>query len=109
MATLASDADAGGSSTDKLIRFGQSLLSDSAGPALRAWAQADANVAKTLEEVDKARIEQLTGLMREIGLRNEDFAKAAFGALIGLQQTHLDDGDALVAYAALIDVTLAGS
>ena len=76
---------------------------------MRAWAQADASVASVLAEVDGARIARLTDLMRAIGLKNEDFSKAAFGALIGLQQTHLDDGDGLVAYAALIDVVLASA
>lgn len=109
LAILAEDAKAGGSSTDKLIRFGQSVQSDVAGPALRAWAQADASVGKVLADVDSKRITRLTELMQTIGIRNEDFSKAAFGALIGLQQTHLDDGDGLVAYAALIDVVLASA
>ena len=109
MATLAEDDAIDGSSTDKLIRFGQSVQADVAGPALRAWAQADASVAKVLAQVDAARIARLTDLMRTIGIKNEDFSKAAFGTLIGLQQTHLDDGDGLVAYAALIDVVLANA
>lgn len=107
LATLDADGKMDGSSTDKLIRFGQSVQNDVAGPALRAWAQADATVAKALAEVDTARMKRLSALMADIGIKNEDFAKAAFGTLIGLQQTHLDDGDGLVAYAALIDLVLA--
>ncbi len=107
LATLAADGEMDGSTTDKLIRFGQSVQGDTAGPALRAWAQGDASVAKALADVDTARMERLSALMGDMGIKNEDFAKAAFGTLIGLQQTHLDDGDGLVAYAALIDVVLA--
>ena len=109
LATMDEDARMDGSSTDKLIRFGQSVQGDTAGPSLRAWAQAEPSVAKVLAEVDKARLKRLEALMRDIGIRNEEFCKAAFGTLIGLQQTHLDDGDGLVAYAALIDVVLANA
>ena len=109
LTVLAEDAKADGSSTDKLIRFGQNVQADVAGPALRAWPQADASVAKALAKVDKARIKRLSELMGAIGIDNEDFSKAAFGTLIGLQQTHLDDGDGLVAFAALIDVVLASA
>jgi len=104
---MAEDSAAGGTPTDKLIRFGQSVQGDAAGPSIRAWAQADKATKKTLAAVDKARIAQLTSLMSDIGITNDDFVNAAYGSLIGLQQTHLDDADALVAYAALIDVVLA--
>ena len=109
LAILYEDAGKSGSSTDLLIRFGQSIQEDTVGPAIRAWAQVAPSVAEILAEVDEARIARLRTLMDRIGLRNDDFCKAAFGSLIGLQQTHLDDGDALVAYAALIDVILAST
>ncbi len=107
LARLTEDGADDGSSTDKLIRFGQTIQGDAADPALRAWAQADETVAATLAEVDTARMARLQALMADIGISNDDFSKAAFGALIGLKQTHLDDGDGLVAYAALIDLVLA--
>lgn len=109
MNALATDAATSGSSTDQLIRFAQTVQSDATGPALRAWAQTDTSVADALKKVDQARIDRLQELLRAIGLRNEDFARAAFGTLVGLQQTHIDDGDALVAYGALIDVILAST
>ncbi|MEL7165187.1 MAG: TetR/AcrR family transcriptional regulator [Pseudomonadota bacterium] len=109
LAALAADAESEGSSTDQLIRFAQTVQADTTGPALRAWAQTDQDVAKALAQVDQARIDRLTKLLHAIGLRNDDFAKAAFGTLIGLQQTHVDNGDALVAYGALIDVILAST
>ncbi|MEL6806372.1 MAG: TetR/AcrR family transcriptional regulator [Pseudomonadota bacterium] len=107
MAQLAEDAEMEGSDTDKMIRFGQSVQGDTAGPALRAWAQADKSVAKTIEAVDAARLKQLIGLMKSIGVSNDDFAKAAYGALVGLKQMKTDDGDALVSFAALVDLVMA--
>ena len=107
MTQLAEDAKQNGSDTDKMIRFGQSVQSDAPGPALRAWAQADPAVAKVLADVDSARLTRLTPLMADIDITNEEFAKAAYGALVGLKQMHTDDGDALVAFAALVDVVMA--
>jgi AcrR family transcriptional regulator len=107
LAKLAEEATVEGSSTDKMIRFGQSVQGDMAGPALRAWAQSDATVSTTLAEVDQARMDRLLTLLSDIGITNDDFAKAAYGALVGLQQMHMDDGDALVAYATLVDLVLA--
>ena len=106
MAQLAEDAEMDGSDTDKMIRFGQSVQGDKAGPALRAWAQSDKVVSKTLASVDAARLTQLIALMKTIGVDNEDFAKAAYGALVGLKQMKSDDGDALVAFAALVDLVM---
>lgn len=107
LAQLADDATVDGSSTDKMIRFGQSVQGDAAGPALRAWAQSDPLVSTTLAEVDSARMDRLLSLLAEIGITNDEFAKAAYGSLVGLQQMHMDDGDALVAYATLVDLVLA--
>ena len=107
MAQLAEDAAMDGSETDKMIRFGQSVQGDKAGPALRAWAQSDKSVAKTIAAVDDARLKQLISQMKSIGVTNDDFAKAAYGALVGLKQMKSDDGDALVAFAALVDLVMA--
>jgi AcrR family transcriptional regulator len=107
LANLADEETLDGTPTDKLIRFGQNVQTDLAGPALRAWAHSDAAVAKTVSQVDTARMDRLTNLLATIGITNDDFAKAAYGALVGLQQMHMDDGNALVAYAALIDLVLA--
>ncbi|MEM6372531.1 MAG: TetR/AcrR family transcriptional regulator [Pseudomonadota bacterium] len=107
LAQLTEDAAMDGSDTDKMIRFGQSVQEDAAGPALRAWAQSDKSVAKTIAAVDAARLKRLVALMKGIGVSNEDFAKAAYGALVGLKQMDDDDGDALVAFAALVDLVMA--
>lgn len=107
LSQLAEDADMDGSDTDKMIRFGQSVQEDAAGPALRAWAHADASVAKTVAAVDDARLERLMTLMKGIGVTNKDFALAAYGALVGLKQMHRADDDGLVAFAALVDLVMA--
>ena len=107
LAQLAHDVGLGGSDADKMIRFGQSVQDDSPGPALRAWAQSDASVAKAIAKVDAARLKHLTRLMSDIGISNEDFALAAYGSLVGLKQMHNEDGDALVAFAALVDLVMA--
>lgn len=107
LAQLVEDAAMDGSDTDKMIRFGQSVQNDVAGPALRAWAQADGKVSKALAAVDAARLARLTELMAAIGVTNQDFARAAYGSLVGLKQMHTDDGDALVAFAALVDLVMA--
>jgi hypothetical protein len=49
----------------------------------------------------------LSQLLAEVGITNGDFAKAAYGTLVGLQQIQMDDGDALVAYATLVDLAMA--
>lgn len=107
LAQLADDAAQDGTPTDKMIRFGQNVQNDAPGPALRAWAQSDATVDAALRDVDAARLARLIDLMGDIDITNEDFAKAAYGALIGLKQMSADDGEALVAFAALVDLVMA--
>lgn len=107
LATLENDAKSKDSTTDKLIRFGQSVQADVAGPALRAWALENSDVRDALAEVDSARTERLVSLLAELDITNDEFASAAYGALVGQQQMNVDDGDALVAYATLIDMVLA--
>lgn len=107
LAKLNDDADADGSPTDKLIRFGQSVQADIPAPALRAWALENADVAEALADVDAARMKRLLDILSEFDVTNDEFAKAAYGCLVGLQQMNVDDGDALVSYATLIDLVLA--
>lgn len=107
LAKLAEDAATDGSATDKMIRFGQSVQNDTPGPALRAWAQADPTVAAAIADVDAARMTRLISLMNDIGVTNVDFSKAAYGSLVGLKQMNSEDGDALVAFAALVDLVMA--
>lgn len=107
LAALSEETGQDGSNTDKLIRFGQNVQKDTPGPALRAWAKAAPGTAAAVAEVDAARLARITALLGEVGVTNPDFARAAYGALIGLKQMDTENGDALVAYAALIDLVLA--
>ncbi len=96
-----------GSPAERLIQLGQSIQNDAADAPLRAWAQADASVLATVADVDAVRMKRLGKLMSEMGNDNEDFAKAAYGSLVGLRQMKMDDGEALIAFASLIDLVLA--
>lgn len=98
--------EADGSPAERLIQLGQLVQGDSADAALRAWGQSEAHVAQTVADVDAARMAHLKGLLDEMGVSNEDFAKAAYGALVGLRQMQMADDEALIAYAALIDLVL---
>ena len=99
--------DADGSAAERLIQLGQTVQNDSADAALRAWGQSNPLVEQSVADVDAVRMAQLGALLTEMGTSNDDFAKAAYGALVGLRQMKMDDGDALVAYASLIDLVLA--
>mgnify|MGYP003644483961 CR=1 FL=1 len=74
-------------SADRSLRqFGRSVLEDPVEPHLRAWAQDDAAVARILATLDEARLDYLRLLLRQLGLRNADFARALQATLIGLPQ-----------------------
>jgi len=96
-----------GSAAERMIALGQAVQGDAADAPLRAWAQSHAKVAKTLADVDAVRMQHLGALMREMGNSNSDFTKAAYGSLVGLRQMKMDDGEALIAFASLIDLVLA--
>ncbi len=99
--------DADGTAAERLIQLGQAVQSDSADAALRAWGQSNGSVADAVADVDAARMTHLAALLAEMGTSNDDFAKAAYGALVGLRQMKMEDGEALMAYASLIDLVLA--
>lgn len=99
-------SDAEGSPAERLIQLGQSVQGDPVDAALRSWGQGDANVKQTLADVDSARMKRLAALMKEMGNDSKEFATAAYGSLVGLRQMQMDDGEALLAFAALIDLVL---
>ena len=107
-ATAAAEAldNAEGTPAERLIGLGQAVQGDPADAALRAWGQSDARVLQTVADVDAVRMGKLAALMQEMGNDNPDFAKAAYGSLVGLRQMKMDDGEALIAFAALIDLVL---
>lgn len=106
LASLDDVSQADGTPAEKLIQLGQAVQGDPVDAALRSWGQADTNVQQTLADVDAARMATLTKLMKDMGNNSKEFATAAYGSLVGLRQMQMDDGEALLAFAALIDLAL---
>lgn len=75
-----------GAADQQLRDFGQSILADEVEANLRIWAQNNSHVADILAEVDVERLGYLVHLLRKMGLRNENFARALQATLIGLPQ-----------------------
>jgi len=106
LAKLAALDEVTGTAAERVIALGQSIQSDAADPALRAWSQSEPSVLNVVGAVDTARMTKLSALMTEMGNDNPDFTKAAYGSLVGLRQMQMDDGEALIAFAALVDLVL---
>lgn len=75
-----------GAADQQLRDFGQAILADEVEASLRIWAQTNSHVADILAEVDVERLGYLAHLLRKMGLRNENFARALQATLIGLPQ-----------------------
>jgi len=77
-------------------------------PAIRAWARADAAVAKRLEQVDGERIALLHGLLSETGITNPEMARLIYAANIGMAEMSTRDGaDNAGSMGSLVDLVLA--
>ncbi|MEM7520674.1 MAG: TetR/AcrR family transcriptional regulator [Pseudomonadota bacterium] len=93
-----------GEADQRLRVFGETVLADQVEPQLRIWARNDTRVANALAEVDTQRLSYLTRLLAQLGLRNENFARALLATLVGLS---LDPQPDQTAYDTLIDTVLA--
>lgn len=95
-----------GTAEHRLRRFGKDVLGNQQDPAMRAWARADASVAKAVAQVDAERLKYVTALLGKIGISNDDFARSCLAALVGLpavsKKTH-----AASAFDTLVDLVLA--
>lgn len=97
-----------GAPDQQLRDFGQAILRDEIEASLRIWAQNNADVAAVLAEVDAERLGYLTFLLKQMGLRNENFARALQATLIGLPQYAPGDGATQTsAFDTLVDTVLA--
>lgn len=77
-------------------------------PAIRAWAQEDASVAKALAAVDGARISHIQTLLDEVGITNPEMARIIYAANVGMQDLGTRDGaDNAGAMGSLVDLVLA--
>ena len=95
-----------GAPDDRLRRFGNLVLSNKHEAAMRAWGRADKMVAKAIAQVDAERMTYISSLLRQLGVSNDDFAKACLATLIGLPDLDTKSR-AVPAYEALIDLVLA--
>ena len=73
---------------------------------MRAWAQVDKPIRKVVSQVDDERLTYMSGLFRQMGVKNANFAAGTLGALVGMRQlpgvkTPAD------AYDSLVDMVLA--
>lgn len=93
-----------GEPDQRLRNFGRIVLADPVEPQLRIWARNDARAAEILAEVDNERLSYLTRLLGQLGLRNENFARALQAALAGLSLT---PEPSMAAFDTLIDTVLA--
>jgi len=64
--------------------------------AIRDWAKYDKNVAATIREIDRTRLEYVAALFEQTGQsppRAAQSARIVYGALIGLETLHSPHGD----------------
>ncbi|KIN73945.1 TetR/AcrR family transcriptional regulator [Sulfitobacter guttiformis] len=93
---------------DKRLRnFGKSILASKTETALRAWANSDPSVAKSMAYVDEKRLAYIQHLLDTFGLRNPAFSQAILAALIGLPQIKIHPADSHAGFEALVDTILA--
>jgi AcrR family transcriptional regulator len=95
-----------GNAEQRLRRFGKNILSNVHDPAIRAWGRADKSVAKAITQVDAERLKYLVNLLRKLGISNDDFARSALAALVGLPAI-TGRKQAAKSYETLIDLVLA--
>lgn len=98
-AAVVQAAEAGGTATQKLYRLVELIADDdpahggmAAEPAIRAWAQEDQLVAEAVARIDGKRLDYLSRLLGELGLRNPDFARIIYGGYIGMGTLSAADG-----------------
>lgn len=85
--TALAHAVAAEDSADQRLRdLGHQVLADKTEAALRIWAQTDTDVALVLSALDAERLTYISLLLREMGLGNQNFARALQASLVGLPQ-----------------------
>ncbi|UOA28379.1 TetR/AcrR family transcriptional regulator [Pseudosulfitobacter sp. DSM 107133] len=107
-ADVVAQLESDGGAADRLQDFGKHVLDDTTAPAIRSWAQEHKDAADALAQVDAERLTYMATLLTQLGLKNPDFARAAYGALIGMPMLPKSKRhDSANAYTALIDLVLA--
>ncbi|MBO9407730.1 TetR/AcrR family transcriptional regulator [Shimia sp. R9_1] len=78
------------------------------GPAMRAWARDNADVAAQITAVDEARMAHIKTLLSEIGLTNPELTRLLYGAFLGMETLSAHDGvQNGPALGTLVDLILA--
>ncbi|WP_295311556.1 TetR/AcrR family transcriptional regulator [Roseobacter sp.] len=95
-----------GSTEMRLRRFGRLMLADKQDPALRAWARTDKSVARALAQVDAERLTYLANLLKQLGIKNPEFAQSTLSAMIGLPQL-VGKSKPAAAFDTLVDLVIA--
>ncbi len=77
-------------------------------PAVRAWAHGDESIALAVARVDGRRMEELTNILKDIGLSNPELARILYAANLGMAELSGRDGqDNAEALGTLVDLVLA--
>jgi len=76
--------------------------------ALRAWAKGGGEAARAVTRVDARRLEQISALLREIGIANPEMARILYAAGVGMREMQ-DSASApgTDAMGSLVDLILA--
>lgn len=112
---VTASVDAAGTPTQRLFKLGEIAGRDpksyggaAAEPAIRAWAQSDAKVAKAVRDIDEKRLEYLHAILTELDLTNPEFARIIYGAYIGMGTlSAADEADNVDALTTLMAAILA--
>ena len=105
-AAVVADLAEEGTPEQRLRRFGKSVLADKQDPAMRAWAQTNKPVRAVVSQVDEERMTYVSSLLRQMGVKNADFAAGTLGAVVGMRQLPGVKKPA-DAYDSLVDMVLA--
>ena len=105
-ADVVDQLSATGSADARLRDFAAQIMQSKADPAIRAWAQSNANAAKAVAQVDEQRLAHIARLLGQLGLKNPAFALSCYATLIGAANI-TSDTTPQMAFDALIDLVLA--
>lgn len=74
--------------------------------AMRSWAATDPDAAEAIADLDRRRLEHLTGLLRQLGVTNPDLSLSLYAAKVGMSALSEDRRDDK-ALDSLVDLVLA--
>lgn len=81
--------------------------SDTAEPALRAWAKSSSMAAQAMASVDAKRLQRIDALLSEIGIANPEMSRILYAAALGIREVSQDAHATPDAIGTLVDLVLA--